>query len=59
MNLLNSLKLKDSILAAMTIKTYYENTELDKDKWQKFNGKQTYWQDLAKEFAKSGYKIIA
>ena len=43
----------------MTIKTYYENTELDKDKWQKFNGKQSYWQDLAKEFAKRGYKIIA
>lgn len=56
---LKALNLKDSILAAMTIKTYYENTELDKDKWQKFNGKQVYWQDLAKEFAKRGYKIIA
>ena len=32
---LKALNLKDSILAAMTIKTYYENTELDKDKWQK------------------------
>lgn len=56
---LKALNLKDSILAAMTIKTYYENTELDKDKWQKFNGKQAYWQDLAKEFAKRGYKVIA